>query len=139
MSPLLFLALSACAPTPTEAAPSAASPAAPAAAPAAAAQEVRNADVAALQAALTAKPSVIDVRTPEEFAGGHVPGALNVPMDRLDQRMAELGGPGAEMYVICEAGGRSAKASATLASKGLRPINVLGGTAAWRAAGYPVE
>jgi rhodanese-related sulfurtransferase len=68
-----------------------------------------------------------------------VPGARNIPMDQLDARLAELGAAGAELYVICEAGGRSATASASLASKGYRPINVLGGTSAWRGAGYPVE
>ena len=60
------------------------------------------------------------MRTPEEFAGGHVPAARNVPIDALDARVAELGT--GEVYVICQSGGRSARASATLATKGLRAV-----------------
>lgn len=96
-------------------------------------------DVATLKADLDrgAVPLLIDVRTPEEFAGGHVPAARNVPIDDLDTRVAELGT--GEVYVICQSGGRSARASAALAAKGLHPVNVTGGTGAWKAAGYPVE
>jgi rhodanese-related sulfurtransferase len=105
------------------------------------AASVRGIDVAALHADLArgAVPLLVDVRTPEEFAAGHVPGAKNVPLDQLEGRLAELGAPGAELHVICQSGRRSANASATLVTKGYVPVDVLGGTAAWRAAGYAVE
>lgn len=145
---LILLALVACgktAPTPTpppvtEPTPAAApQAAAPPAANAPAAANVRNVDVATLKADLDrmAVPLLIDVRTPAEYAAGHVPGARNVPIDTLDPHAADLGT--GEVYVICESGGRSARASATLASAGHPAVNITGGTAAWRAAGLPVE
>ena len=82
---------------------------------------------------------LVDVRTPAEYAGGHVPGARNVPLDELEGRIAELGSGESEVYVICQSGGRSARASATLAQRGLRPVNIAGGTGAWSAAGYATE
>ncbi len=117
-----------------------AAPTAPAtaAAPAAA---VRTVDVATLKADLDrgAVPLLVDVRTAGEYGSGHVPGAKNIPLDTLASRIGELGSAEQEVYVICQSGGRSARASATLASKGLRPVDVKGGTGAWKAAGYPVE
>lgn len=107
----------------------------------AAAQTVRTVDVATLKADMDrgAVPLLVDVRSAGEYGGGHVPGAKNVPLDQVGARIAEFGAPGAEVYVICQSGGRSARAGAELAAKGLRPVNVSGGTGAWRAAGYPVE
>ena len=151
MSSLLLLSLLvACqgaaptAPAPAASAPAAApAPAAsaPAAAPAPAAATVRDVDVATLKADLDrgAVPLLIDVRTADEYAGGHVPGARNVPLDTLETQLASLGPADREVYVICQSGRRSAQASATLAAKGLRPVNVQGGTSAWKAAGYTVE
>lgn len=106
-----------------------------------AAATVRDIDIATLEADLDrgAVPLLIDVRTPGEFAAGHVPGARNVPLDELDARLGELGAADREVYVICQSGGRSARASAALASKGLHPVNVTGGTGAWVSAGLPVE
>lgn len=123
-------------------APVAAVPTVPArsAQPAPAAGSVRNVDVAMLKADLDrgAVPLLIDVRSPEEFAAGHVASAKNIPLGEVEARLAEFGAADKEVYVICQAGGRSAKASATLASKGYHPVNVEGGTGAWKSAGYPV-
>ena len=132
-----------CAEAPAPAAPPApAGQSAPAAqpAPAAPAVSVRNVDVATLKADLDrgAVPLLIDVRSPEEFAAGHVASAKNIPLGEVESRLAEFGAADKEVYVICQAGGRSAKASATLASKGYHPVNVEGGTGAWMSAGYPV-
>jgi rhodanese-related sulfurtransferase len=133
----------ACAEAPAPAAPPAPagqSAPAPAAQPAPAAGSVRNVDVAMLKADLDrgAVPLLIDVRSPEEFAAGHVASAKNIPLGEVEARLAEFGAADKEVYVICQAGGRSAKASATLASKGYHPVNVEGGTGAWMSAGYPV-
>lgn len=109
----------------------------PATAPAA----VRDVNVATLKADLDqgAVRLLVDVRTPGEFASGHVPGARNIPLAELEGRIGELGPKGAEVHLVCQSGGRSARAAATLATMGFRPVDVEGGTAAWRAAGYPVE
>ncbi|MES2642325.1 MAG: rhodanese-like domain-containing protein [Myxococcota bacterium] len=114
---------------------------APTSAPPAAAAAVRSVDVATLKADLDrgAVPLLVDVRTPDEFASGHVPGAKNVPLDQLAARLGEFGTADTEVYVVCQSGRRSASASDTLAAQGLRPVDVRGGTSAWQAAGFVVE
>ncbi len=101
---------------------------------------VRDIDVAALRAGLEAHayPTVLDVRTPEEYAGGHVPGARNVPVDAVDTLAAELRAAGGEVVLVCASGGRSMHAARSLSAQGVRAVNVLGGTNAWVAAGYEV-
>lgn len=133
---VLLLAACGAAPPPASAPTGPAGGAPPAATPA-----VRESDVAGLKAAMDAgKVLLVDVRTPGEYAGGHVPGAVNLPLDQLAADAPALAGhEGEEIWVICEVGGRSAKASRQLAGWGRRPVNVGGGTSAWRAAGYPVE
>jgi rhodanese-related sulfurtransferase len=78
---------------------------------------------------------LIDVRSAAEFAIGHIPGAVNVPMEQVDARMADIGnGP---VTVVCEAGTRAAIVAGWLSDR--QPVSVLsGGTAAWRKAGLPL-
>ena len=96
-------------------------------------------DVYGLKAAVDAgNARVIDVRTPEEFATGHVPGARNVPLDLLSPESVAAD-PGQDLYVVCRSGRRSAEASARLRAWGASPRDVAGGTLAWIAAGFPVE
>ena len=85
--------------------------------------------------------TLIDVRTPQEYAAGRVPGAVLVPMDVLSPTHATLAAhPKSEpLYLICHSGGRSARAAKTLAAAGFNTVNVLGGTAAWIAGGHDVE
>lgn len=118
-------------PGPAPAAPAAAQPAA----------SFRAVDVAGLQADLAAGkvPVLIDVRTDAEYAAGHVAQARHIPLDTLESRLAELEAhKGGEIYVICQSGRRSERASQLLASKGFTPVNVSGGTGAWVSAGMPV-
>jgi rhodanese-related sulfurtransferase len=80
---------------------------------------------------------VIDVREAHEFVSGHAPGAINLPLSGLVDRLADV--PRDEpVYIICELGGRSAQATDWLVGKGIDATNVLGGTSAWRSAGLPV-
>ncbi|MHA6793841.1 rhodanese-like domain-containing protein [Pseudonocardia bannensis] len=81
---------------------------------------------------------VIDVRNPDEYATGRVPGARLVPLPALAGRLSELPADG-PVYVICQAGGRSTEATALLRRAGIDAYSVIGGTAAWTAAGRPVE
>lgn len=83
-------------------------------------------------------PLVLDVRSAEEFAGGHVPGARNVEYDEVAARLAELGPP-REVVVYCERGGRAAKAADALTAAGFTVVHLRGDMAGWRAAGLPVE
>ena len=84
---------------------------------------------------------VVDVRTAQEFAGGHVPGAVNIPIDQLKARMVELEPHRADKVgVICQSGRRSLAASQTLAEAGFTGVvDVEGGTGAWISAGHKVE
>jgi rhodanese-related sulfurtransferase len=101
---------------------------------------VRDIDVATLKADSEAGsvPVLVDVRTVDEFAEGHVPGAVNIPMDQLSKRAGELD-KSQDVYLICRSGGRSARAAGQLAELGFSPVNVEGGTLAWIEAGHAVE
>lgn len=108
---------------------------------------MRQIDVLTLHHAL-ARPSsgpgdprvtVVDVRETHEFATGHLPGALNIPLTEFVDRLDEVTSLPGEVYMICESGGRSAQVTAWLGQQGYDVANVSGGTSAWRASGYPVS
>jgi phage shock protein E len=86
-------------------------------------------------------PVVLDVRTPEEFASGHIPGAVNVPLNELPGRLASLDlSPSQEVVVHCQHGGRAAKAESILREKGYTDVlDLTGHMEAWRAGGYPLN
>lgn len=82
---------------------------------------------------------VVDVRRPGEYAGGHVPGAINLTLAHLEQNLSSLNSnrPAA---VICASGYRSSAATSILERRGFSQIfNVVGGTNGWINAGYPVD
>lgn len=82
---------------------------------------------------------VLDVRTPEEYAEGHVPGAVNVPHDQLASRLAEVP-KDKDVVVYCRSGRRSALATDVLAANGYQHVSHLeGDIQAWLARGRPVE
>ncbi|QLJ04135.1 rhodanese-like domain-containing protein [Streptomyces sp. NEAU-sy36] len=85
--------------------------------------------------------TVIDVRTPGEYAGGHVPGALNIPLDQLDRALPDIRGAAerGEVLVVCASGARSEKACAQLAAQGIRAATLAGGTGAWAAQGNELD
>ena len=71
---------------------------------------------------------VLDVRTPAEFASGHIPGAHLIPVDELEDRLGELPARDHAMLVTCAAGGRSTMACELLAERGwTRMLNLAGG------------
>ncbi len=82
--------------------------------------------------------SLIDVREPSEYVEVHVPGARLVPMGQLASRLAEID-KSAPVYLICRSGNRSGAMLDLMLAQGFDAYNVLGGTAAWAAAGRPVE
>jgi rhodanese-related sulfurtransferase len=82
---------------------------------------------------------VLDVRRASEYAAGHVPGARLAPLHDLQHMVAELDRR-QPTAVICAGGYRSSAAVSLLARAGFeRLYNVVGGTAAWQAAGHAVE
>jgi rhodanese-related sulfurtransferase len=80
---------------------------------------------------------LLDVRENDEWQRGHAAAAKHIPMGEVPARLDEID-RSATLYVICKAGGRSAKVAQFLARDGLQPINVDGGMLAWAAAGRPV-
>jgi rhodanese-related sulfurtransferase len=84
---------------------------------------------------------IVDVREANEFAAGHVLGARNVPLARMETAAAELmKKKDRPVIVYCDGGDRSAKALAALKKQGFtRAANLSGGIKAWQDAGLPVE
>jgi len=84
-------------------------------------------------------PTVIDVRTPVEFASGHIPGAINIEFDQVAQRMKEVDAPNG-VVLYCMMGPRARKGESALLAAGYKDVfHLEGGLAAWQAAGLPVE
>ena len=79
---------------------------------------------------------LIDVRERDEFARGHVPGAVNIPLSEIGSRLEEL--PAEAFHVICQIGGRSARVVEALEARGYDVTNVDGGTGEWVAQGREI-
>ncbi|WP_188310303.1 rhodanese-like domain-containing protein [Arenimonas fontis] len=115
-----LLALALLAPLPTAAGR-------PDVAPAAVAELSRRADA----------PLILDVRSREEYAAGHVPGAINIPHAELAERLPELGEP-AWVLVYCRSGRRADIAERVLAGAGIESRQLEGHFPRWQAEGRPV-
>lgn len=74
---------------------------------------------------------LVDVRTPGEFAAGHIPGALNIPVQQLDARMSELQPKDAAVVVYCRSGQRSGNAARMLKGAGFVAVHDLGPMSRW--------
>ena len=98
-------------------------------------------DLVVRQAAGDASLLILDVRTAEEYAAGHVPGAINVPHDALESRLDAL--PGLrdhDLVVYCKSGRRAALALEVLKRHGyVRLQHLAGDMDGWVQASRPVE
>ncbi|HZZ83401.1 MAG TPA: rhodanese-like domain-containing protein [Anaeromyxobacteraceae bacterium] len=74
---------------------------------------------------------VVDVRTPQEFQAGHVPGAVNIPHDQMDARHAELGPPSTPVLLYCRTGHRSGIARKALSERGFTALYDLQAYSRW--------
>lgn len=82
---------------------------------------------------------VVDVRTPQEFATGSLPGARNVPLDKLGEKMPDFK-KDKPVIVVCASSSRAGRAAAQMRASGYAEVYVLaGGVAAWRDAGLPIR
>jgi NADPH-dependent 2,4-dienoyl-CoA reductase/sulfur reductase-like enzyme/rhodanese-related sulfurtransferase len=77
------------------------------------------------------RPFLVDVRTPPEFADGHIPGAINVPVDELRSRLAELPRD-RQIAAYCQVGQRGYLATRVLLQEGFSAVNVGGGYKTYR-------
>lgn len=87
------------------------------------------------RAAQAGEALLLDVREDEEWAPGHAPRAVHVPMGQLRQDTVPRDRP---VLVVCRVGGRSAAVADALDGLGYDVRNVTGGMLAWAAAGLPV-
>lgn len=69
------------------------------------------------------KGTIVDVRTPEEFAGGHVSGSVNIPLSEIPQRMDEIRSLEQPLVLCCASGGRSGQATSFLSQQGIECSN----------------
>lgn len=81
---------------------------------------------------------LLDVREPDEWAVGHAPAAVHVPMGEIVARLHEIPRD-ADVVVVCRSGHRSAAVTAYLTQGGWNARNLDGGMLAWNAAGRPME
>lgn len=93
-------------------------------------------DVSTAREMVRAGDTVIDVRRPEEYARGHIAGAINVPIETLPSALAGITG---QVLTACSMGGRAARAADILAAAGHAAFVIEGGTKAWVRAGFPVD
>ncbi|WP_030232144.1 rhodanese-like domain-containing protein [Streptomyces sp. NRRL S-455] len=85
--------------------------------------------------------TIIDVRTPGEYASGHLPGAHNIPLDHLDSALPALktAADRGNLLVVCASGARSATAWRRLADQGITAATLTGGTTAWTQLGHDIH
>ena len=81
---------------------------------------------------------ILDIRAPDEWDHGHIPGALHIPLGSLQARLDEVP-QNADVAVHCQSGGRSAIAASILQKNGFSVANIDGGFAEWQRLGGPVE
>lgn len=103
---------------------------------------IRQIHVDDLHRALPSQPVILDVREPNEYLAGHIPGAVNIPRGVLEFNVSgylqERDQPGM-VYLYCRSGGRGALAADTMQELGYGEVcSVEGGFEAWKNAGLPV-
>lgn len=86
-----------------------------------------------VQSFLESKNAVLlDVRTREEYASGHIEGSQNLPLNEIDRVDSVVKDKSTPLYVHCLSGGRSARAAAYLKGKGYREVYDIGGIGSYR-------
>ena len=75
---------------------------------------------------------LVDVRTPQEYWEGHIPGSKNVPLQQLDKISSVTENKDAPLFVYCHSGARSRQATAMLQHMGYANVNNIGGIAAYQ-------
>ena len=69
------------------------------------------------------KGTIVDVRTPEEFRGGHAEGSINIPLQEIGKRMEELKQLKQPLVLCCASGGRSSQVHSFLSQQGIDCCN----------------
>lgn len=83
--------------------------------------------------------TLLDVRTPEEFAQEHIEGAILIPVQVLNENLSKLQNVKEKKIILyCHSGNRSVAASRILEKNGFTPLNVKGGITQWKSDGLPI-
>lgn len=90
--------------------------------------DVSGSDARAL---VEAGARLVDVRTPQEFAAGHLPGAVNIPVEEIQGRTKELAGKDQPIVLYCRSGARSGNAARILKTAGYSKVHDLGAMSRW--------
>ena len=88
-------------------------------------------DGATAKALVASGAKVVDVRTPQEFASGHVPGAINIPYEEVGKRIAEIGPPSTQVVLYCRTGRRSGIAADALKKAGFQNLYDMQTVTSW--------
>ena len=83
------------------------------------------------KALMASGAKVVDVRTAQEFASGHVPGAINIPYEEVGKRIAEIGPPSTQVVLYCRTGRRSAIAADALRKAGFQNLYDMQSVTSW--------
>ena len=86
----------------------------------------------------TSELQILDVREPDEWAAGHIPDAMHIPMNQVPERLDELD-TDRLVVAVCHSGRRSGEVANYLSRLGLSAENMPGGMVEWAAQGLPVE
>lgn len=95
---------------------------------------MRNMNAVQFQEALQSQPNrmLIDVREPSEFKGGHIAGAVNLPLSKFDQSITNISHD-KQLFIYCQSGMRSRQAGRILSKKGYTNlVNLQGGFLSWK-------
>jgi phage shock protein E len=87
---------------------------------------IRNSGAGDARQKIAGGATLIDVRTREEFASGHLPNAINIPVDEITRRLKEVGPTDKPVVVYCRSGARSAVAASQLKAAGFVDVSNLG-------------
>lgn len=97
----------------------------------------REVSIDELAVAVAAGQTVLDVRENWEYEAGHVPTAKHIPLNTIPDRLSDISKTD-QVWIICQAGGRSMTAANYLEAQGYNVVSVAGGTGAWIQSGKEV-
>jgi rhodanese-related sulfurtransferase len=98
-------------------------------------QKITAAELAKWQTQVAVQ--LIDICSPTEYAAGHVPGAINIPMEQIESRIGDLSSR-SPVVLICKSGQRAAATAELVEARRQNVLVLDGGTRAWGATGAPV-